>query len=81
MADNIYQAIARLRYPNAPAISGSGPYAILGKDGIRLFETWAAMNTAKNPSENWLKLSEPKPEPPRFNPLAAKFRKMLDASA
>jgi len=81
MADNIHQAIARLRYPNAPAISGSGPFAILGKDGVRLFESWAEMQSDRKPSENWIKLSEPAKPTPRFNPLAAKFRKMLETSA
>ena len=79
MADNIYQAIARLRYPNAPAISGSGPYAVLGKDGIRLFESWAAMNAAKKSNENWLKLSEPKPTP-IFKPGIARFRLMVESA-
>jgi hypothetical protein len=79
MADSIFQAIARLKYPNAPAISGDGAYAVLGKNGIRLYDSFLAMNANRESVENWIKLSKPS-TPPRFNPLAAKFRKMIESA-
>jgi hypothetical protein len=79
MADTIFQAIARLRFPRAGSITGSGPFALLRSPDVLLFESWVAMNAAKKPLENWQKLSEPKPEP-KFNSGIARFRRMVESA-
>lgn len=77
MAETDFQFVARSCYPRARLISGNGPYAILRTPDVILFQSWSEMNVARNPLENWIKLSEPKPSP-RFNARAIRFQKMVD---